>query len=142
MGRSRGGLTTKIHAVVDARGRPVRLMLTAGQVHDSNGARDLLVKLARRAVVVADKAYDADWIRAQIKAQGAIANIPNKRNRTHRHRFKKALYRERNRIERFFNRLKHSRRVATRYEKLGANFLAMVKLAALRLWLREIESTT
>jgi transposase len=142
MGRSRGGLTTKIHAVVDALGRPVRLMLTAGQVHDSRGACDLLVNLARHAVVLGDKAYDADWIRAQIKAQGAVANIPNNRNRTHRHRFKKALYRERNLIERFFNRIKHCRRVATRYEKLGVNFLAMVKLAAVRVWLREIESTT
>lgn len=142
MGRSRGGLTTKIHAVVDAAGRPVRLMLTAGQVHDSCGAGELLVNLALRAVVVGDKAYDADWIRAHIKAQGAIANIPNKCNRIHRHRFKKSLYRERNLIERFFNRIKHNRRVATRYEKLGANFLAMVKLASVRLWLREIESTT
>jgi transposase len=142
MGRSRGGLTTKIHAVVDALGRPVRLMLTAGQVHDSHGARDLLINLIRKSVVVGDKAYDADWIRSQIKAQGAIANIPNKSNRVRRYHFKKALYRERNLIERFFNRAKHYRRVATRYEKLGANFLAMVKLAAVRIWLREIESTT
>jgi transposase len=91
--------------------------------------------------VVGDKAYDADWIRAHIRAQGAVANIPNKSNRIHRFRWKKALYRERNLIERFFNRIKHYRRVATRYEKLAANFLAMVKLAVVRLWLREIEST-
>jgi transposase len=141
MGRSRGGLTTKIHAVVDTLGRPIRLMLTAGQVHDSHGARELLVDLEAGTAVVGDKAYDADWIRAQIKAQGAIANIPNKSNRIHRYRWKKALYRERNLIERFFNRIKHHRRVATRYEKLGANFMAMVKLAVVRLWLREIEST-
>jgi transposase len=92
--------------------------------------------------VVDHKAYDADWIRTQIKDQGAIANIPNKANRTHRYRWKKALSRERNVIERFFNRIKHYRRVAIRYEKLGANFLAMVQLALVRLWLREIESTT
>ena len=102
MGRSRGGLTTKIHAVVDTLGRPIRLMLTAGQVHDSHGARELLVDLEAGTAVVGDKAYDADWIRAQIKAQGAIANIPNKSNRIHRYRWKKALYRERNLIERFF----------------------------------------
>ena len=142
MGRSLGGLTTKIHAVVDALGRPMRLMLTAGQVHDSHGARTLLVDLDSGTVVLGDKAYDANWIRAQIRSQGAVANIPNKANRTYRYRWKKALYRERNLIERFFNRIKHYRRVATRYEKLGANFLAMVQLATVRLRLREIESTT
>lgn len=95
----------KSHAVVDAVGPPVRLMLTAGQVHDNRGPRELLVNLGRRTVVMGD-----DWIRAQIKAQGAVANIPNKRSRIHRHPFKKALYQERNLIERFFNRIKHCRR--------------------------------
>jgi transposase len=75
MGCSRGGLTTKIHAVVDALGRPIRLMLTAGQVHDSHGARELLVELDSGTVVVGDKAYDADWIRDQIKDQGAIRDF-------------------------------------------------------------------
>ena len=75
--------------------------------------------LARRTAVVGDKAYDADWIRGQIQAQGAIANIPNKRSRVHCHRFNRSPYRERNLIERFFNRIKYSRRVATYYEKLG-----------------------
>jgi len=65
-------------ALVDALGRPIRLMLTAGQVHDSHGARELLVELDRGTVVVGDKAYDADWIRALIKQQGAVANTPNR----------------------------------------------------------------
>jgi transposase len=142
MGRSRGGLTTKLHAIVDAQGRPIRLMLIGGQVHDSHGVRELLVDLDSGTIVVGHKAYDADWIRAHVKDQGAVANIPNKANRTHRYRWKKALSRERNVIERFFNRIKHYRRLATRYEKLGANFLAMVQHALVRLWLREIESTT
>jgi len=142
MGRSRGGLTTKIHALVDAKGRPVRLLITPGQVHDTQGAPFLLKNLGNRSYLVADKAYDADWIREQIREKGAIPNIPNKSNRTKQYRWTKKLYRERNLIERFFNKLKHFRRIATRYDKLGANFLAFIQLAAARIWLRSIESTS
>ena len=141
MGRSRGGLTTKIHALVDANGLPVGLALSPGQAHDGEGAAMLLNDLTADAVVLADKAYDADWIRDHIEAQGAAPNIPDKVNRKSRHCFSRVLYKERNRIERFFNRIKHFRRIATRYEKLGANFLAMAKLAAIRIWLRFNEST-
>ncbi len=130
MGRSRGGLTTKIHALVDANGLPVRLALTPGQAHDGQVALMLLDALSENTVVLADKAYDADWIRDHITAQGAAPNIPDKVNR-----------KERNLVERFFNKLKQFRRIATRFEKLGANFLAMAKLAAIRVWLRSIEST-
>ena len=141
MGRSRGGLSTKIHALVDAAGLPVRLALTPGQASDVHGADMLLNHLAAGSVLLGDKGYDADWIREKIEAQGAAPNIPDKSNRREKHCFSKALYKERNRVERFFNKIKHFRRVATRYEKLGANFLAMVKLAAIRIWLRSIEST-
>jgi transposase len=140
MGRSRGGLTTKIHAVTDGRGLPIRFALTPGQAHDAQCAADLLGRLAEGCVVLADKAYDADWIRAKIESQGAAPNIPDKANRKHRHCFSATLYRERNRIERFFNRIKHYRRVATRFEKHAANYLAMLKLAAIRIWLRVNES--
>ena len=141
MGRSRGGLTTKIHALVDAEGLPVRLMLTPGQTHDGQAAATLLNALTENTVVLADKAYDADWIRDHITAQGAAPNIPDKVNRKELHCFSKTLYKERNLVERFFNKIKQFRRIATRYEKLGANFLAMIKLAAIRIWLRSIEST-
>lgn len=141
MGRSRGGLTTKIHALVDAKGRPLRLLITPGQAHDAQGAAILLNDLKRKSVVIADKGYDADWIRAHIRGQGAIPNIPNKANRTRRYRWHKQLYRERNLIERFFNKLKQFRRIATRYDKLGAAFFAFIQLAAVRIWLRSIEST-
>ena len=67
MGRSRGGLTTKVHALVDARGLPIRMVLTAGQVHDSQAVPALLDGLTADTVVVADKGYDADWIRAMIE---------------------------------------------------------------------------
>ena len=140
MGRSRGGLTTKVHALTDARGLPIKLALTPGQAHDAKGAAMLLTGLDDGNILLGGKAYDADWIREQIEAQGAAANIPDKINRIHRHCFSKTLYKERNRIERFFNRIKHFRRVATRFEKHALNYLAMIKLASIRIWLRANES--
>jgi len=110
-------------------------------VHDVTCAEALLAGLEQRAVVIADKGYDADRVRTHIRAQGAIPNIPNRSNRKKRYRWKKALYRQRNQVERFFNKLKQFRRVATRYDKLGATFFAFIKLAAVRIWLRSIEST-
>lgn len=89
----------------------------------------------------ADKAYDADRIRELIKQHGATPNVPAKSNRRRKPRFSKRLYRERNQVERFFSKLKHFRRVATRYDKLAANFLAMVQLASMRPWLGAYEST-
>jgi transposase len=141
VGRSRGGLTTKIHARVDAKGRPVCLLISPGEVHDVTCAEALLNGLEQHAVVIADKGYDADRVRIHIRAQGATPNIPNRSNRKKRYRWKKALYRERNHVERFFNKLKQFRRIATRYDKLGATFFAFIKLAAVRIWLRSIEST-
>ncbi|WP_442868374.1 transposase [Bradyrhizobium sp. CCBAU 11445] len=104
-------------------------------------AEALLDGLDARAVIIADKGYDADRVRAHIRDQGAIPNIPNKSNRKKRFRWKKAIYRERNHAERFFNKLKQLRRIASRYDKLGATFFAFVQLASVRIWLRSIEST-
>ena len=140
MGRSRGGLTTKINAVVDAHGRPIRFALTPGQTHDSQAAGGLLRALAEGCVVLGDKAYDTDHIRAQIEDRGAIANIPPRANRRQQPPFDAELYKQRNLIERFFNKLKHFRRIATRYEKRASNYLAMIKLAAIRILLRNYES--
>ena len=140
MGRSRGGLTTKINAVVDARGQPIRFALTPGQVHDSQAASGLLEPLPEGCVVLGDKAYDSDDIREQIEEAGAIANIPPKANRRAPPPFDAKLYKQRNLIERFFNKIKHFRRIATRYEKRASNYLAMIKLAAIRIWLRVYES--
>ena len=91
--------------------------------------------------MLADKAYDADRIRASLREKGAFANLPPKSNRRSKPYFSTWLYRERNLIERFFNKLKHFRRVATRYDKTARNFLAAVLLAATRIWAR-FESTT
>jgi len=104
-------------------------------------AEALLEGIEHGAVVITDKAYDADGVRACIRHYGAIPNIPNRSNRKTKFRWKKALYRQRNLVERFFNKLKQFRRIATRYDKLGANFFAFVKLASVRIWLRSIEST-
>ena len=92
-------------------------------------------------MLLADRGYDADWIRELVAAKGAWANIPPKSNRNDPICFSPYLYRARNRVERFFNTIKHCRRVATRYDKLGANYLAFVQLASIRLWLRANEST-
>jgi len=141
MGRSRGGLTSKINAVVDARGRPIRLALTQGQTRDSQATGQLLEFLDEGCVLLSDKAYDADDIRAQIEEAGAIANFPPKANLRASPPFDAVLYKQRNLIERFFNKIKHFWRIAARGEKRASNYLAMIKLAAIRIWLRNDEST-
>ena len=101
----------------------------------------LLTGLQPQTMLLADRGYDADWIRALASQRGAWANIPPKRNRKDPICFSPYLYRDRNLVERFFNKIKQCRRVATRYDKLAANYLAFVKLACIRLWLRVYEST-
>jgi transposase len=116
MGRSRGGLTTKIHALVDAGGRPVRLELTAGQAADAPMAENLLSDLQPGATILADKAYDTDAIRNFAKQHKCWANIPAKANRKQTFSFSRWVYRQRNLVERFFNRIKQMRGLATRYD--------------------------
>jgi transposase len=140
MGRSRGGLTTKIHALVDADGLPIKLKLTEGQAHDGRSAADMLETLAEGTILLADRAYDSDACRATLAARGAWANIKPMSNRKKTPVFSRYLYRSRNRVERFFNKLKHFRAVATRYDKRADNFLASVQLASIRIWLRANES--
>jgi transposase len=127
--------------VTDERGLPVRLAITPGQQHDATVAAALLDDLKAGQMLLADKAYDADWIRAMAYDRGAWANIPPRSNRKDPLCFSPRLYKARNVIERFFNKLKYFRRIATRYDKLGSTFLAMIKLAAIRLRLRVYEST-
>ena len=140
MGRSRGGLTTKIHALVDACGLPILLKLTEGQAHDGRSAEDMLASVGRGNVLLADRAYDSDALRQDLAARGAKANIKLMPNRVNLPRFNKRLYRKRNLVERFFNKLKHYRAIATRYDKRPENYLAGVKLASLRIWMRSNES--
>jgi transposase len=127
-------LSTKIHAVCDALGNPIRFSLTAGQVSDYKEALSLIDGLKTNAIL-ADKGYDADYIIEAISQCGAQAVIPPKSNRNTLRVYDKALYKERNLIERLFNKLKHFRRVATRYDKTASAFLAFVHLASICLWL-------
>jgi transposase len=140
MGRSRGGLTTKLHAVVDANGLPINLCLSEGQAYDGHSAHLMLNSLEPGSILLADRAYDADKLRAAVASKGAFANIPPMPQRTNRSAFSSFLYRYRNLIERFFNKLKHFRAIATRYDKRHDNFFASIQLASIRIWLRFNES--
>jgi transposase len=121
MGRSRGGLTSKVHAVVDANGLPYASAPTPGEAHDNRLCLMLLAGLRPRATVLADRGYDADWIRGFVIQQGAWANIPSKANRKDPICFTPHLYRARNLVERFFSKIKQCGRIATRYDKLAVN---------------------
>ena len=136
MGRSRGGLTSKIHALVDAEGRPVALKITEGQAHDGRSAADMLGGLGAGQILPGDRAYDSDALRTRMAEQGAWANVTPMPDRKQVLAFSPFLYKCRNLVERFFSKIKHFRAVATRYDKDPANYLASVKLAALRIWLR------
>ena len=103
-------------------------------------AEILLNDLPGGAIVLADRAYDADWIRDVIEEQGCRACIPPKVNRADEITFSKRTYKQRNLIERFFNKLKQFRHICTRFDRLALNYLAMAKLASVRLWLRVYES--
>jgi transposase len=140
MGRSRGGLTTKIHALVDAEGLPIALKLSEGQAHDGRSAEDMLTELADGQILLGDAAYDCDATRQALRERGAWANIKPTKSRKNIPSFSAFLYRYRNLVERFFNKLKHFRAVATRYDKRPENFLAGVKLASIRISMRFNES--
>ncbi|WP_425483185.1 IS5 family transposase [Chelativorans alearense] len=131
MSRSRGGLTTKIHAITDRLCRPIRFILTGGHVPDCVAAESLLGMLPSQVdVVQGDKGYDSNAIRLQIEAAGAAPNIPPKSNRRYKPGFSPALYRDRNAVERMFGRLKDFRRIGTRYDRRADVYLSAVCLAA------------
>lgn len=134
IGRSRGGQTTKIHALTDTIGRPRALLITAGNVHDLDGARSLLATGCRPEKLLADRAYDAKSLRDLLATQNITAVIPPNPTRKHPHRYSKIAYKGRNVIERMFCRLKDFRRIATRYDKRADIFLSTVLLAAALTW--------
>ncbi len=127
-------MTSKIHAAVDALGNPVRWLLTAGQIADISQAPALLSGFSPE-MVIADKGYDADPLVEDIQARGVQAVIPPRSNRKVLRDYDRHWYKDRNLVERFFNRIKQFRRIATRYEKLDRNFLAMITLVCSYLWL-------
>lgn len=135
MGRSRGGFSTKIHAIVDAKARPLYIALTPGQQHDSTLAEELVAH-ARGPALIADTAYDADRIIAAVREHGMKPVICNHPTRKYNRRpLDQALYRQRYLVEIFFHNLKRFRAIATRYEKTATNYLALVHLACVCIWL-------
>ena len=128
-------MTTKIHALVDALGNPVEVMLTAGQDHDLTCAEPL-IEAVDPAALIADKAFDADAFIAALDDRAIAPVIPCKSSRKTPRPCDFALYRERNLVERFFNVLKQFRGIATRYEKTARNFLAGIHLACALAWLK------
>lgn len=127
---------------MDASGLPRRIVLTAGQAHDGSAVPELLHDLPPESDVVADRGYDSNAILDLIRRAGSRAHIPTPCRRLIQRSIDPAIYRQRNLIERFFNKLKHFRRIATRFDKLARNFLAAVLIASTRLWMRAYESTT
>ncbi|WTW49285.1 IS5 family transposase [Streptomyces sp. NBC_00015] len=160
LGRSRGGLTTKIHLACDGKGRPLAVLVTPGQRHDSICAQPLLERIrvprtgrgrprCRPDQVIADKAYSSRGFRAYLRKRGIGHTIPQKNDQQrHRHNrgsrggrppsFDRQVYRQRNIVERCFNRLKGFRGIATRYEKTATSYEAAVTLASFLLWARSV----
>ncbi|MGW0600109.1 IS5 family transposase [Streptomyces sp. NPDC002776] len=160
LGRSRGGLTTKVHLACDGKGRPLAILVTPGQRHDSVCARPLLERIrvprtgpgrprCRPDQVIADKAYGSRGFRAYLRKRGIAHTIPEKTDqRRHRLRrgghggrppgFDRETYQRRNMIERCFNRLKGFRGIATRYEKTATSYEAAVTLASFLIWARSV----
>ena len=134
VGRSRGGRNTKIHALADAKGRLIAILLTAGEAHDYPVAKRLIRRVKPPKHMLGDTAYDGDGLREELDRCGTKPVIPNHPNRKHLLSFNKRLYKLRWRIESAFNRLKDFRRIATRYDKLARNYLASVCLAAALVW--------
>lgn len=114
---------------VDGQGTPVRFVLSGGERHDMSQAEALIADLSPD-FVVADKGYDSDPLRTQIRLQGAKPVIPSRQG-FRRRRHDRTRYKLRNLVERFFNRIKHYRRVATRYDKTDRNYFGFVCLASL-----------
>ncbi|WP_330259438.1 IS5 family transposase [Streptomyces murinus] len=154
IGRSRGGLTTKIHLACDGQGRPLAFTVTAGNVNDCTQFEQVMARIrvgrrgpgrprTRPAQVAADKGYSSIKIRAYLRRRGIKAAIPERIDQINGRirrgeslcRLDRAAYRRRNVVERCFNRLKHNKALATRYDKRARHYQAMVTIACLRLWL-------
>ena len=135
MGRSRGGFGTKVHVAVNGLGLPVKLVLTPGQAADVTQA-ETLIEGVPFEVVIADRGYDSQAVVDAVEAKGGEAVIPTQKNRKVQRDIDRERYRDRNLVERFWARMKHYRRVATRYEKTARNFLAIIHVASIMLLLR------
>ena len=135
IGRTKGGLNTKIAALVEGRGRLMAVAIAPGQADEVKTAAPLLETL-RRILLVGDKGFDRDALRQQMQAQGCLACVPPRSNRQSPAWWSRELYRQRHKIENFFQRIKVYKRISTRYEKLALTFLNFILVAAVFVWLK------
>ena len=137
IGRSAGGATTKIHIAAYAHGNPIDFEITEGEVHDVKAAPKIIEKVGVAENFIADKGYDSDPLREQLRSLNINPVIPRKSNSTKtNYEFDAHLYKIRHLVENLFARLKHFRSIATRYEKLARNFRAMLFLACTFIWIK------
>ena len=124
-------MTSKLHALCNERGKPIKLWLTAGQVSDYKGAAEFMNSLPNAKVMLADGGYDSDWIRAELLAKGIVPCIRPRKNRKETIEYDKNLYKQRHKIENMFAHLKDWRRVAMRYDRCAHTFLSTICLACI-----------
>ena len=135
IGKSRGGITTKILALTDALGKLADFCLLPGQAHDLRGVPDLLDGLAA-GHMLADRAFDADWLRDALSQRDIAPVIPPRKNRKHPASYDEEMYKWRHLVENFFQKIKDYRGIETRYCKTDSSFTAFISLAATILWLK------
>ena len=135
VGTSRGGRSTKIHALVDLKGRPIKLIITPGNLHDISAAPELVEGL-EDVIIVADKGYDSAKFRLLIQESGNQSCVPKRKGAKYTAAFDKGQYRKRHRVENFFARIKRFRRIATRYEKTKSSFEELLLFACVIDWIR------
>jgi transposase len=137
IGRSCGGLTTKIHICADAHGNPIDFKITGGEVHDAKVAKQLIDMLEKTEYFIADKGYDSDVIRGDARIAGIKPVIPRRSNSDKLNPdFDAHLYKMRHLVENLFARLKHFRSIATRFEKLARNFKSLLYIACMWIWVK------
>ncbi|MEJ0091894.1 MAG: IS5 family transposase [Methylocella sp.] len=130
IGRTKGGLNSKLHVVCDGAGKPLVMLLSEGQMSDHKGARLMLKALPPASMLIADRGYDSNWFRAALKARGVEPCIPPTRSRKLPIAYDKTLYRQRHKIENMFAKLKDWRRIATRYDRCAHTFFSAICIAA------------
>ena len=138
MGRSRGGFSTKVHALVDTKGRPIHIEITPGQQHESTVAEAIIENHARGEAFLADTGYDSDAIRGRVKSLQIKPVIHANPTRKRKPRLDRRRYAMRYRVEVFFHDLKRFRAIATRFEKTARNYLSLLQLACSMIWLRDL----
>ena len=136
LGRSKGGFTTKIHAVVDALGNPLEFVITAGQAHEMSQALILVSAFPQAKNVIADKGYDCNHLAQTLHEQGSVPIIPSRSNAKSPRHFDKDLYKERYLVECLFNKMKYFRRIFSRFDKLAKRYISFLHFAATLLWLK------